>query len=66
MLRFTKAFANQSFQLIPLYCCWYLLTRYRKSQARTVTGILPDQDRDAGVSTSKIVLKNLLKLRCTR
>jgi len=66
MLRFTKAFAKKSFQLVSLYRCWYLFTRYRKSHARTVTGFVSDQDRNAGVSTSKIVLKNLLKLESTR
>jgi len=66
MLRFTEAFTKQPFQLVPLYRCWYLFTRYRKSQARTVTGFSSDQNRNTGISTSKIVLKNLLKLGSTR
>jgi len=66
MLRFTEAFAKQSFQLVPFYSCWYLFTRYRKSQARSVTGFSSNQDRNTGISTSKVVLKNLLKLESTR
>jgi hypothetical protein len=62
MLRFAEAFAKQSFQLVALYRLGYLFTRYRKSEARSIAGFFTDQNRDAGVSTSKIVLKNLLKL----
>ena len=66
MLCSTKAFAKQPLQLISLYRCRYLFTRYRKSQARAITRFSSDKDRDAGVSTSKIILKNLLKLESTR
>ena len=66
MLHFTEAFAKQSFQLVPLYRCWYLFTRYRKSQARDITGLSSNQDRNTGISTSKIALKDLLKLESTR
>jgi len=66
MLRFTKAFAKQSLQLVPLYRRWYLFARYRKAQTRPVTGFSSDQDRNTGISTAEIVLKNLLKLESTR
>lgn len=66
MLRFAEAFAKQPFQLVALYRRRYLFTRYRKSKARSIPAFFPDQYRDAGVSTSKIVLKDLLKLGSTR
>jgi hypothetical protein len=66
MLRPTKAFAKQSFQMVPLYRRRYLFSRYRESQARSVADFPSDQDRDAGIGTSKIILENLLKLESTR
>jgi len=66
MLCPAKAFTEQPLQLVSLYRCRYLFSRYRKSQARAVTRFSSDKDRDTGVSTSKIVLKYLLKLESTR
>lgn len=61
-----KALAKQAFQRIPLDRGRYLFTCYRKSDARTISRILADQKRDAGVANSNIVIKNLLIIDCAR
>jgi len=61
-----KTLAKQAFQRISPDRGRYLFTRYRKSDARTISRILADQKRDAGVANSNIVLKNLLKIDCAR
>ena len=66
MLRFSKALAKQSFQPVAFHRRRDLFTRYREPEARGVADILTDKNRDAGVSTSKIILEDLLKLESTR
>ena len=63
---FAKTLTKQAFQRITPDRGRYLFTRYRKSNAWAITGILADQKRDAGVANSNIVLKNLLKIDCAR
>ena len=63
---FAKTLAKQAFQRISLDRDRYLLTCYRKSDARAISHILAYQKRDAGVANSNIVLKNLLKIDCAR
>jgi hypothetical protein len=62
MLIFAKALPKQPFQRIPFHRRWYLFSCYRKPEARAYTRISTYQDRDTGVTTSNIVLKNLLKI----
>ncbi len=63
---FAKALSKQPFQRIALDCCWYLFACYRKPDARTCTRIFTNQERDLVIANSNIVLKNLLKIDCTR
>ena len=66
MLRFAEALAKQPFEPISINGSGYLFTRNSKSQARTLARLSPNQDRQAGVSTSKIILEYLLKLDGSR
>ncbi|MDH3635268.1 MAG: hypothetical protein OES20_11225 [Gammaproteobacteria bacterium] len=63
---FAKTLAKQALQRVSLDRGRYLFTSYRKSDARAIDRILADQKRDAGVTNSNIVLKNLLKIDCAR
>ena len=62
MLLPAKALAEQAFQRVSFYRILNLLSRYRKSEARTVAGIFSNQYGDTGIATAKIILKYLLKI----
>ena len=62
MLIFTEAFSKQPFQRISFYRGRNLLPCQRKSKAGVYAALLSNQDRDVGVATANIVLKNLLKI----
>lgn len=61
-----KTFPKQSFQAIAPGCLRHLFACYRKSEARAFTGFRADQDGDACVAASNIVLKYLLKIDRSR
>jgi hypothetical protein len=66
MLILAKTLAKHSFQRVSLYCAGYLFARNRESEPRLATRISSYQDRNTGIATSNIVLKNLLKFERSR
>ena len=66
MLVLAKTLPKQPFQTIPSDRLGHLLAGYRKSEARTFTGLCADQKGDACVAVSNIVLKNLAEIDRSR
>lgn len=61
-----KTFPKQSFQTITSDRLGHLLAGYRKSEARTFTGLFADQNGNACVAVSNIVLKYLAEIDRSR
>ena len=61
MLCLAEALAKESFQPVSSHRLRYLLTRYRKSKARTITLFFSNKDGNTGIGTAGIILEYLLK-----
>ena len=66
VLILAKTFPKQPFQTITSDRLGHLLAGYRKSEARAFTGLSTDQDGDASVAASNIVLKYLAEIARSR
>ena len=66
VLVLAKTFPKQSFQTITSDRFGHLLAGYRKSEARAFTGLFADQNGDACVAASNIVLKYLTEIARSR
>lgn len=66
MLCLAEALAKESFQPVSSHRLRYLLTRYRKSKARTITLFFSNKDGNTGIGTAGIILEYLLKFERSR